>query len=117
MAAISLAFLGGFQALRDGVPVTHFRGDKVRRLLAYLASEAERSHERANLAALFWPDQPDELALSNLAQALVRLRGALGDTSALFDRTRHAIQWRGAAAAVDVIEFRRLARSAEPADL
>src|SRR5262249_11346080 len=70
-----------------------------------------------NLAALFWPDQPDELALSNLAQALVRLRGALGNTSALLDRTRHAIQWRGAAAAVDVIEFRRLARSAEPADL
>src|SRR5262249_12315989 len=117
MATISLTFLGSFQVLRDGAPVTRFRGDKVRALLAYLATEAERPHERATLAALLWPDQGDELALRNLAQALVRLREALGVSDDLLHITRQALQWRGAAAEVDVAEFARLARSTETADL
>src|SRR5262249_24200782 len=46
MLPFSLRLLGTFQELRDGAPVTRFRGDKVRALLAYLASEAERPHAR-----------------------------------------------------------------------
>jgi len=117
MATISLTFLGTFQVLRDGAPVTRFRGEKVRALLAYLATEAERPHERATLAALLWPDQGDELALRNLAQALVRLREALGVSDELLHITRQALQWRRAAAQLDVAEFARLARSDETADL
>jgi WD40 repeat protein/DNA-binding SARP family transcriptional activator len=117
MATISLTLLGSFQVLRDGAPVTRFRGDKVRALLAYLAVEAERPHERATLAALFWPEQGDEGALRNLAQALVRLREALGVSDELLHITRQALQWRGAAAQLDVAEFQRLARSEETADL
>jgi predicted ATPase/DNA-binding SARP family transcriptional activator len=116
MPSLSLRLLGTFQVLRDGAPITRFRGDKVRALLAYLATEADRPQARALLATLLWPEQGDDLALRNLAQALVRLRAALGDAGTLLDGTRDALGWR-AAAYVDVPEFEQLARSVEVADL
>jgi predicted ATPase/DNA-binding SARP family transcriptional activator len=117
MAQRSITLLGSFQVQRDGVAVTRFHGDKVRALLAYLAVESDRPHARAALAGLFWPEQPDDQALRNLTQALVRLREALGTGDETLHATRQAVQWRDGAADVDVVEFARLARSTEPADL
>jgi predicted ATPase/DNA-binding SARP family transcriptional activator len=117
MPALVLNFLGGFQVLRDGLPVTRFRGDKVRALLAYLAMESNRPHTRAVLASLLWPDHPNDRALRNLAQALVRLRDALGDEQGtLLQTSRHTIQWLPGPA-VDAAEFARLAQSTDVADL
>jgi hypothetical protein len=73
----------------EGTTISRFRGDKVRGLLAYLAVEADRPHARATLAALFWPEQPDALALGNLSQALTRLRAALGPDAAIHLRATH----------------------------
>ena len=117
MITIAIHLFGGFQVARDGVPISYFRGDKVRALLAYLATEAGRPHARDSVAALLWPDQPNELALRNLSQALVRLRRAIGASSTLIDATRHTIAWVGASAYADVSEFAQLARSADPEDL
>src|SRR5262245_23208144 len=96
MTTRRVTLFGGFQVTRDGLPVAHFRGDKVRGLLAYLAVEADRPHARAAIAALLWPDQPDELALRNLSQALVHLRRALHIAldDPLLDVTRQTIAWR-----------------------
>jgi DNA-binding SARP family transcriptional activator len=116
MLAIDLRFLGSFEVICSGVLVTHVRGDKVRALLAYLAIEADHPHAHAALAALLWAEQPDELALRNLSQALVRLRQALGDDGALLLSSRHAIQWRRAAVSADVQDFACLARGANPVD-
>ena len=117
MTTISIHLFGGFQVIANGAPIPYFRGDKVRALLAYLATEAGRPHARDTIAALFWPDQPNELALRNLSQALVRLRSAIGAASPLVEATRHTIAWAGASAYVDVSEFARLASSADPDDL
>src|SRR5215213_9242180 len=116
MTTLALTFLGAFQVERDGVPVTRFHSDKVRALLAYLATEADRPHARATLAALLWPEQADAAALRNLSQTLVRLREVLGHTDtdpAPLQITWQAIQWRSEAAEVDVALFARLARSAD----
>jgi predicted ATPase/DNA-binding SARP family transcriptional activator len=120
MTTMTLNFLGTFSASRNGEPITHFRGDKVRALLAYLATEAERLHSRTSLAALLWPDRAADTALRNLSQTLLRLREALGDTaeeSPLLTITRGAIGWRGEQTHVDVLDFARLARSVDVADL
>jgi predicted ATPase/DNA-binding SARP family transcriptional activator len=117
MAVIALTFLGTFHVQRDGAPVTRFRGDKVRALLAYLAIAPAHPHARAMLAALLWPDQPDDLALRNLTQSAVRLREALSDDGALLHSTRHTLEWRGAGVSADVLDFVRLARSDDPDDL
>jgi DNA-binding SARP family transcriptional activator/predicted negative regulator of RcsB-dependent stress response len=82
MAQLSLSLLGSFQAALDGKPITRFKSNRVRALLAYLAVEAERPHGREALAGLLWPDWPDREALSNLRYSLSDLRRAIGDREA-----------------------------------
>jgi len=81
-AGLSIALLGSFQVVLNSAPVSTFRSDKVRALLAYLAVEADRPHRRVSLAALLWPDQPEHVALQNLRQSLVRLRHAIDNQGA-----------------------------------
>ena len=80
MAKLALAFLGAFHVTLDDQPITRFGTDKTRALLAYLAMESERAHRREALADMLWPDQLDDAARHSLRQALLRLRGAIGDT-------------------------------------
>ncbi|MGD8738136.1 MAG: BTAD domain-containing putative transcriptional regulator, partial [Anaerolineae bacterium] len=82
MARLSISCLGSFQVRLDGQPVTDFKSNKVRALLAYLVVEADRSHRREVLAGLLWPEWPDRDALSNLRYALSDLRGTIGDRAA-----------------------------------
>src|SRR5579859_5753024 len=114
LALVSVQLLGPFQVQQQGSTVTHFRGDKVRALLAYLAVEADRPHTRSALAGLFWPEEP---ALPSLRQALARLRQALAEGEDPLLVTRQTVQWREGAASVDVADFLRLAASEEAADL
>jgi len=82
MARLCVFLLGPFEATLDGEPIAAFKTDKARALLAYLALEAEHPHRRGRLAGLLWPDQPESEARHNLAQALHRLRTAIGDRTA-----------------------------------
>jgi len=82
MTHLALSLLGTFQVTLDGQPITGFKSNKIRALLAYLAVEADRPHRRESLAGLLWPDWPDRDALSNLRYALSDLRGAIGDRQA-----------------------------------
>src|SRR5262245_40577707 len=113
MAALTLTFLGSFQAAIDGKPIHRFRSDKVRALLVYLAVEADRPHSRASLCGLLWPDQPDDAALHNLSQTLLRLREALGDTrgaASFLRNSRQSIQWNlDSDYNLDTTDFARLA--------
>jgi DNA-binding SARP family transcriptional activator len=79
----SLRLLGPFALERDGVPLTGFRSDKVRALLAYLASEPNRPWSRSTLADLLWPDRSEPVARANLRNALSNLRRILDDTHAM----------------------------------
>jgi DNA-binding SARP family transcriptional activator len=81
MACLSLQLFGPFQAELDGKPVSGFRSDKIRALLAYLAVEAHRPWSRAILANLLWPDFPEKTAQSNLRNALSNLRRVLEEHS------------------------------------
>ncbi len=81
MAHLAISLLGQFEVTLDGQPVTCFGTDKTRALLAYLVTEADRTHRRSMLAGLLWPDVPEAAARHNLSQALLLLRQALGDKS------------------------------------
>ena len=72
-----LHLLGTFQFVVDGEPVTAFRSDKVRALLAWLAIESDRSHQRQVLATLLWGNYPDRTALKNLRMSLSNLKKML----------------------------------------
>jgi DNA-binding SARP family transcriptional activator len=79
----SLRLLGPFSLERDGIPLGGFRSDKVRALLAYLASESGRPWTRSLLADLLWPDRPEPVARANLRNALSNLRHVLEDGRAV----------------------------------
>ena len=82
MPRLNVSLLGTLRVLLDEQPVSGFESVKVRALLAYLASHADRPHNREALTGLLWPEQADATARTNLRQALSNLRRAISDQSA-----------------------------------
>ncbi len=123
MKRLRLAFLGTLAATAgDGETSIRFRTDKVRALLAYLVLESDRPHLRHSLAALLWPEMPEQTALKNLRQTLYRLQqgledGAPGWGDALLTITRQSVQADlSGPVAVDALEFERLWAESEGHD-
>jgi WD40 repeat protein/serine/threonine protein kinase/DNA-binding SARP family transcriptional activator len=111
MQRLHLALLGSFQATLDDEQPIHFRSSKDRALLAFLAVEADKPHDRTALAALLWPETSDTNARSNLRFTLSSLRHAIGDHDAepayLIVRPE-SIQFNAASSAwVDLHELER----------
>jgi len=106
---LSMCLLGPFHAMLGEEPITGFRSNKARALLAYLAVEAERRHSRESLAGLLWPDRPERAALTNLRIELSSLRQAIGDHHAdppFLNVTRECVQFNCASDHwLDVAEF------------
>lgn len=105
---LTLRLLGGFALLRDGRPCEPAY-EKGRMLLAYLAAEPGRGRPRKSLAALFWPELPDEAALANLRQVLHDLRHVLkadGAVPPFLHADRDIVRLDpGAGLEIDVSEF------------
>jgi DNA-binding SARP family transcriptional activator len=112
VASLSLCLLGGFRAELNGEPIAAFESNKVRALLAYLAVETGRPHQRSMLAGLFWPDHPEDLARTNLRHVLRQLRQTVPDQDAsapLLVTTQRTIEINPAADyTLDVVNFAEL---------
>jgi len=66
--------LGTFQLRNEEHVISRFRTRRVGLLLAYLAYYAGKSHDRAEVAEMLWPEgDPDKMS-ANLRQALASLR-------------------------------------------
>jgi DNA-binding SARP family transcriptional activator len=81
-------------------------------LLAFLILHAGEPVSRARLAALFWPDDEDEAARTNLRRHLHHVVKALPQIPGVtwLDIARATISWNAdAPATIDVLEFKRLA--------
>lgn len=81
MIELKLSFLGSFEAVRNDTSTIHFRSLKERALLAYLAEETDRAHQRSSLLGLLWPELPESSARNNLSQTLSRLRRLIENTA------------------------------------
>ena len=95
MGHLEIRLLGSFQVSLDGEPVTGFRSDKVRALLAYLCAEMARPHRRERVAGLLWPELPERSARANLRHALTNLRTLLRErdsASPFLLATRQTVQ-------------------------
>ncbi len=104
MNELQVKLLGGFSVLLGGVPVTKFRSDKARALLAYLAVQPDRDHTRTTLATLLWGDLSDSAAKTNLRIELSNLNKLLANHPAL-EITRNTVCFHSALATVDVKLF------------
>ncbi len=110
---LSLSFLGGFQVEWGDQAVSRFATNKVRALLAYLAVEAGRPHDRLVLATLLWPNLPERSALQNLRQTLSRLNKSLpvapGEMSLLLTVQQEVSLNPALSCSLDVTDFQQLA--------
>ncbi len=79
---LHLHFLGQYSIAIDGHPVPPFPTEKSRTLFAYLALHPV-THNRAHLAALFWPELPEQTARRRLSQELWRTGNALKQAGAV----------------------------------
>jgi DNA-binding SARP family transcriptional activator len=75
---LRLCTFGGLRVERDGQPL-HLPSQKARELIAYLVTFRDRSHPRAVLAGILWPDLPEDRARRRLSDTLWRVRQILGD--------------------------------------
>ncbi len=106
MAEITLALLGTFELRIRGVTQIAFRSDKARALLAYLAVEADQTHRRDALATLFWEDQGEAAAKTNLRIVLANLRAMFQSTMPNpLHITRHDVTFDPTAVEVDSRAF------------
>jgi len=116
MPHLELQLFGPFQAVLDGRPLLEFQSNKVRALLAYLATEGTHPHHRVKVSTLLWPRMDDSAALRNLRYAIADLRRRLGDTHSRVPFllvTRYTIQLNPLAEmSVDVVAFRDRVRAA-----
>ncbi len=119
MAEITLKVLGALELFADDKPIiTHFRSDKVRALLIYLALEAGRPHQRRSLVDLLWPDFSESAGLGNLRKALFYLRETLDQVSPqtgqlLLTVDRQTIQLNPVNFVIDAVQFEQLLAEVE----
>jgi DNA-binding SARP family transcriptional activator len=110
--SLVIFLLGSLQMTLDEAPLAGFSTDKERALLLYLALERQHPHRRESLAALFWEEQPQQLAFNNLRKTLHRLRQTLqenGRPQPCLLITAKEVQWNPAAdIRLDVEEFVKL---------
>ena len=106
MVDYSLKLLGSFQFEDPSSQSDRFESDKVRALLAFLATDP-RAYHRETLAALLWPEKPEQKARHDLSQALYNMRHVTAvNLEGVFDVTARTVQFiPNERFKVDVLEF------------
>lgn len=94
---LRIELLGGFRLLLGDEPLTTVDTPRLQSLLAYLLLNRETPPSRHRLAFLFWPDSPENQALTNLRNLLYRLRHALPEADRFLYVDRRRLRWRDAA--------------------
>ncbi len=101
--------LGSFEISINSCLITEISSQKARGLFAYLLLENQRAHARSTLAAIFWPDVPEQTALHNLRQALTTIKKSISEcinNVEIFTSDRDSLGFNEKVAIhVDVLEF------------
>ena len=108
---LTIHCLGGLHIWLDGTAVTSFASRKADALLVYLACNP-RPHPRETLATLFWPDNDQTRALSNLSVILTSLRKQL-DNYLIAERHTVCVNHE-MPVVLDVAQFEQAIAQAQP---
>ncbi len=118
MTSVGLRILGGFELTDHAGAMVGLTSRKGRALLAYLALNPDRNHERGELAALLWGGRGEAHARDSLNKCLQTLGKALGNSAEDFlEMDRETILLCNDAVDLDVARLRRLADSDDIDDL
>src|SRR5260370_13508127 len=104
-----IELLGGVRATEGNRVVPHFRRQKARALLAYLAYYPDRAHRREELIELLWPEVAPEDGRNSLRQTLFLLRPQLEPPGvppgSVLAADRTSVRLNREAVTTDVAEF------------
>ena len=90
---MKIHLLGSPRVVLKSGQAASISSDSEHALLAYLAVDKSRDHQRESLSALLWPDTEAKQARSNLRVTLHRLRRALQDESGeIIQASKQALQ-------------------------
>jgi DNA-binding SARP family transcriptional activator len=107
VATLAVRLLGGLGLESDGV-LLRLAGPKAKSILAYLLLNRDRSHERAHLSFLLWPESHEGQARTNLRQALHQLRRSLPGLEHALELDGQQLRWHSEAPFdLDVARFER----------
>ncbi|MFW6135415.1 MAG: ATP-binding protein [Chloroflexota bacterium] len=113
---LEITLLGGFQLTHGDQTVATVDTPRLQSLLAYLVLNRGISQSRHRVAFLFWPDSPEDQALTNLRNLLYRLRHGLPEADRFLRVDRNTLAWREAAPfELDVAEFEAALERADEA--
>jgi len=107
MSHYEIKLFGGFQVLYQGEPIAHFRTQRAKAIIAYLAL-FPRQHPRELLCDVIWPTALLEQGRSRLRQELAVLRKTLeppGHEGELLQADRLTLGLRRGAFTTDVARF------------
>jgi DNA-binding SARP family transcriptional activator len=91
---LRIQLLGDFRLTHGHELVTDIDTPRLQSLLAYLLLHRDAPQSRHRLAFLFWPDSPEDQALTNLRNLLYRLRQGLPNADRFLHVDRKTLQWR-----------------------
>ena len=102
-----ISLLGERTAIDAVTDEVRTRSSRTIALIAFLALHAGLPQPRARIAAAFWPDSPEQQALTNLRRELHQLRRVLDDDESI-EVSPTDLTWReGPSCSVDLLSFRR----------
>ncbi len=117
---LHIKLLGDFLLVSGEMPITSVDVPRLQSLLAYLAIHRTAPQPRTHLAYQLLPDSTDAQALTNLRNAVHRLRHTLPNADAFLHVTRQGLQWQAERPDVswilDVQEFERALAQADEAE-
>lgn len=114
MPILQIQLLGHFQILYEGEHLDTIKQPRLQSLVAYCLLHRHQALARQQLAFLFWPDSPEELARNSLRNLLHQLRHALPTADDFIYIDSQSVRWRtDAPFALDVADFEALLRQAE----
>jgi TolB-like protein/DNA-binding SARP family transcriptional activator len=118
MSRLTLSLLGGFEAAMEGSGPFALSSRKGRALLTWLAMNGDRPVGRDAAMGLLWGGSSQKQASASLNQTIYELRQCLGPCGHEVLRTdKESIELARDRTEVDALEFSRLARSSDMADI
>lgn len=114
--ALHVCLLGELELVYQDARLREINTPRLQSLLAFLVLHHSQRFGRARLAAMYWPDSPENQARTNLRNLLHQLRRALPDADRFLFDDQKLIAWRAEAAfSLDVLQFEQAAARAKAA--
>lgn len=106
MAALHIRLLGEFRFVYDDKQIVAIRQMRQQTLLAYLLLHRHTPHLRQQIAFLFWPDNSEAQAHTNLRQLLHHIRRVWPDLDDFVQIDDRVLHWKADVSfTLDVMEF------------